>query len=1151
MTLDQLKAALFAADPAAVLVPPRLLARVIRGLHGLPGRTFEVPHADSCIIDRRALFRLVEPDDLELGPDRLLPTTVILLPRPALEGRNGGDGAATLLTYWRLLFHANIHLALEQRAAEGRLQPADVSARIDAIGRTEFAEVRRVLTQENYLFPDADDRAVYTEFAAVYLSQRRFLPALPAAYFPAIHDLAKVDQLLAGDVDAQAIFERTRLPGAPTPAAGPSENLDEPSDHCLRLLRDARRAAGEKNVIRAAILRTRAALIAPAALTVQARADALGDLQQLAERLRAALKWSESEAREWLLDLPPLLDKASEGNWTAEARLLYDLQKVCVDHEREIYALDLVEWVRSGGKRPIKRPLTSQRLVRITRHLHSAAQRLILTRLSDADRRHLGDLLQKALQQSEERLRARFRPVLGDALHDVGLHPDNVPEEAAQRKLIEDLLDRVVTVGFFSFSDLRDTLSRNQLKLPDLGDAREFVRGDPLLALDRRLGSALDGVYRPSEIYFRLLQRITSLSFGTRLGRVCTQFFVLPFGGALAALEAVDLVAKEIHRYTDDSYTPLVGPVSVLRGWLAQGGESAGVAFPYAALGPWLALSLFLMALLHLPAFRRGLRRTARAGWRAGRLLLVDVGARLLPLPALRAVWRSWPFQLFWGIAFVPLVACFVLWGWFPELFDPWPRAVLVFVALEVLVNSRAGKAAGEAVLLGFMQLLDWLRAGLVPGLVRLIARAFKRLTSAVEYVLFTVDEWLRFKSGDSRLFLVLRPVLGLVWFPVSYVVRLYMVVLIEPGFNPIKAPISILAAKFVYPLLALIPAVADLIKDPLQALTPVNAVLVLTLWLLPDAVTFLIWEIKENWRLYRANRSGILRPVTVSEHGETLVQLLRPGFHSGRLPKLFAQLRKAERRAYRTGTWRAVRAVRDSLHDVEKGLRRFIEREVVALLHLSGAWAQHAPRLGEVGLAGNLVRLTFHDPDIPHAVLRLALAERGGRLLAQVEDEGWLPSLSPRQQQALARAVTGLYKLAGVELVREQIESHLPPGAAFADVTAEGLVVRFAPKEAEVVYPLDPDAFLLRAEDAAAPPLVAREVVFARAPITWAEWVAGWQRGAEPAVLLAGEVFDARQRTAPLPADSLPPTTPEMELGSLAAMLGQGRQPPGGSAPG
>src|SRR2546427_562101 len=83
--------------------------------------------------------------------------------------------------------------------------------------------------------------------------------------------------------------------------------------------------------------------------------------------------------------LPSLLDKSDQGNWPVEAKLLYDLQQVCMEYQRKLFALDLVEWVVSAGRRPIKRPLTSLQLVRTIQHLRTAAQRLTMARVSDDD----------------------------------------------------------------------------------------------------------------------------------------------------------------------------------------------------------------------------------------------------------------------------------------------------------------------------------------------------------------------------------------------------------------------------------------------------------------------------------------------------------------------------------------------------------------------------------------------------------------------------------------------------------------------------------------------------------------------------------------------------------------------------------------------
>ena len=205
------------------------------------------------------------------------------------------------------------------------------------------------------------------------------------------------------------------------------------------------------------------------------------------------------------------------------------------------------------GKRPIKRSLPSQRLIRLTRHLRSAKQRLTMARLSEHDRKHLGDLLQNAVHSCESRVREGFRPVFVQAFEDVGLKPSNAPEKVAFNKVIEELLDRVLVFGFLTFSDMRDTLSRNQLKLPDMTEGRDFVLGDALIRLDRRLATLLDGVYRRSEFYIRWLERFTALNFGTTVGRLLTLFVTLPFGVAFLLVEAGNLLSNYLVHWSDST----------------------------------------------------------------------------------------------------------------------------------------------------------------------------------------------------------------------------------------------------------------------------------------------------------------------------------------------------------------------------------------------------------------------------------------------------------------------------------------------------------------------------------------------------------------------------------------------------------------------
>jgi hypothetical protein len=1170
MTLEELKDALLAADPATVLVSPRLLTRIIREVRNLPNQVIKIPHRKSFIIDRRVLFRHVDQDDLDLDSDRLLPPTVILMARPAVEKRKYLEPAPTLLKYWAMLFHASVHLVLQEKMAEGHLQFGDVRARIEQIGLTQFEEIRTVLQQEGYLFSGADDREVYAEFAAVYLELRCFSTNLCPVYFPAIRDFERINQLLAQDVNADALFTRTRLAGAPDPVLRTDPRSDESHDDYWHLVRRAARLARSGNTVRAAILRTKAAGLAPVALTARTRAEALADLQQLTVRLQAALKLNDAEAQEWRKDLPALLEKASQGRWTVEARLLYDLQKVCVDHERDIFALDLVEWVLSAGKRPIKRPLPSQRIVRITKHLRSASQRLTMARLSDADRQHLGQLLQTALERSEQRLRGRFRPVLTDAFYDVGLQPSNPPEQTAFHKMVEELLDRIAAYGFLTFSDLRDVISRNNLKMPDIPDAQEFVRGDPLLRLDRRLTSSLDGVYRPSEFYLRLLERLTSLNFGTEWGRLFTRYVTVPFGGAFLILEGIEIIVSKCHEWHlfGGVHVPLFGPLSAFY---------SEPSAPVLAIGSWLLLGFFLLALMHFQGLRQGLKQAAVSTYRIGRELLIDMPARLLPLPALRRFLNSWPFQLFYGYLLKPLLVCAALWLWFPPPFATLLKAGLTFLAINLFLNSRLGHATTEFLTQAILHTFDALRSGLLEGLFRLILRVFKQIADTVEYVLYTVDEWLRFRSGESWLSLVARVLIGVVWFPVSYVVRLYVLVLIEPGFNPLKAPVSIAAAKVLYPLTNP-QGVVDLVGllaaplEPLVGPVVAKAIAFPTWWLLPDAFGFLFWETKENWRLYRANRPDKLKPVVIGRHGEKMRQLLVPGFHSGTLPRLFRRLRRAEREAYKTGIWRTARTYRHSLTEVEKSLRQFVERELITLLHQRPSWHHQPLNVGKVALASQQIDIELCNADFPATSLRLVFAEQAGRVVASIEQAGWLPELPPPQFRELTTALAGLYKLGGVDLVREQIRANLPPEITAYNITRKGLVLRCDLRNgSEAVYDLDVPAESLQPYSATGrggegyPVLDAGQLIFAKVPLTWNCWVESWQPGRDSTDSVQFSRIVAGELAASLPdgprpvADAVPaglaggPSAAEAEANSAdhTATSTRAAPAPPGSSPG
>src|SRR5262249_52996632 len=148
-------------------------------------------------------------------------------------------------------------------------------------------------------------------------------------------------------------------------------------------------------------------------------------------------------------------------------------------------------------------------------------------------------------KRAEENIRDALRPALLDALRGVGLRPESAPERVALSKVVEELLDQATAHGFLGIGPLRDALSKNQLKLPDLSGPRELWAGDPLLLADRRLALALDGVHRRGEVYLRALQKLSSLLFGTRPGRALVLYLILPVGGGYVLPFATQLMITE------------------------------------------------------------------------------------------------------------------------------------------------------------------------------------------------------------------------------------------------------------------------------------------------------------------------------------------------------------------------------------------------------------------------------------------------------------------------------------------------------------------------------------------------------------------------------------------------------------------------------
>ena len=1130
LTVADLERALTTADPAALLVPPRVLRRVIKRDAGLTGPGLQVPHRKSYVIGRDALLKIANRDDLGLAPDRALPDALLLFPQPDPAKLRRLPPGATLLKYWRLLFHARVHQAVSRGLGDGPAAEAVVRERTRLIGQTEADEARAVLRQENFLLHSHNTRSIYEEFVAVFLELYHFdLHRLPA-YFPSIGDLAAVHRTLEAEIRAAVLFAATRPAGARTrrrrrrgrkkarrgPGRGsrPRRGRTRPPASAGRRRRKGPRSAATSCARPSCGSKPCAA---PPELAPATRAALAAVLDRLTGRLQTALGLSDGEAGVWRGVLALLVGPASDGVWTRDARLLYDLQRVCIDSEREVFAVDLVEWFVSWGRRPVVRLLPHQRRVNLVRRLRAAAQRTAAVRLPEADRRRFLRLLHEAVARHETQLRDRFRPLLLGSLDESGLRPRGFAERIARDMVIEELLDRVVDRGFLTIGDLRDALARNRLKLPDLSGPGEFFRGDPLIRANRKLAVALDGVYRRGEIYLRGLQRLSSLAFGTTAGRLLTLFLLLPFGGAYLTLEALQHIVHPVARLIDPPHAPpaeVAAMVGLSSSPTAPGPLLAATTY-HAGLRAHrlelvnayslLLLGVFLLCLFHISWFRRRIFGALRLLWRVVRGVFYDLPVGVARLPAVRAVFQSRAYLAVYQYVLKPLI-----WGAliaFTATLCGAGRDLVAgsgaaaFLIAELLLNSRLGMAFEEAFSDALLRGWRLFSRDLIPGVVGAILAFFRRLLDDVERLLYTVDEWLRFRTGDSRGSAAVKAVLGLIWFFVTYVVRFCMNLLVEPQINPVKHfPVVTVSHKLVMAFFVPpVTAALSLTMEPALAGTVAFTVGAG----IPGIFGFLVWEFKENWRLYRANQPRELRPQIAGGHGETVPRLLRPGFHSGTLPKLYARLRRA------AGAGAGKR--HEELHHVEEAVRRFVERNLLAVLAGSKAWDQTSPlQVGNIHLASNRVRVELRRGD---RSIYCDLEEHAGRVVAGITlspeyaaqgearpRHGWLDRLPPEQARAFTDALAGFYKFCGVDLVREQVRALLPPESWFA-FEGRGLVVETGPAlDTGGVYDLQSGGLNpSQPFDGLAPAplrvLPADKLVFARKTILWEDWAEAWER--------------------------------------------------------
>ena len=534
--IEELRAAVSKADPHTYLVEARVMRRLIRGLLDRPNLAMLLPHGQSQILSKEQVQTLTHPDELGIRSWDLFPDLAILIEQPTQEELEHWPIEDLKLQVSRRLFHALLDRELLRFKAPDQL--SFIQARIDAVGQVEFDEAHHVLRSELRLLQPDSRVGAFCEWVAHFWEFKKFEPDSLSTWFPSISSNAHVQESLRLGLDIEGLYRGSHLVGSAQPDTTDHEAQDEEvlkntrkgwifefgnaasERKYLRYMRRRDRSIDKGNTVRAITSDLRAARVAPSrSKHAKAESMAESDLRLFVKRLREAIGFSHEESIEWQHVLGELAQNAVQGFWNAEKRLLYDLQKVCLDKERVVYRIDLLRWLASGGKRPLRTPLLNLSEVQMAKHLASAASRLVHVRLSGIEREQLTHLLENAAHQAELQMRNRIRGPLRETLLDVGMVPTTFPEKIALNKLVEDALDCISERGYISMGYFRDAVSKNDLKLPDLNGFREAWSGDRLLKADERLDRVLEGVYRRGDFYLRWIQMISAMFFGTKLGR--------------------------------------------------------------------------------------------------------------------------------------------------------------------------------------------------------------------------------------------------------------------------------------------------------------------------------------------------------------------------------------------------------------------------------------------------------------------------------------------------------------------------------------------------------------------------------------------------------------------------------------------------------
>jgi len=170
-----------------------------------------------------------------------------------------------------------------------------------------------------------------------------------------------------------------------------------------------------------------------------------------------------------------------------------------------------------------------------------------------------------------------------------------------------------------------------------------------------------------------------------------------------------------------------------------------------------------------------------------------------------------------------------------------------------------------------------------------------------------------------------------------------------------------------------------------------------------------------------------------------------------------------------------------------------------VELVNQHPAWQATPLSLGEVKLAPTRISVELCCPALGSDGAVIAFEQRSGWIIAGIDRAGWIDNLGESQVNLVSVALIGLYKMSGVDIVREQIESMFAPYPVLCEVQRDELLVWPAGRfDFQIMYNLldeSPSPRLgMGLTQIALPTLERKRIMMRYVQVSWEDWVGVWE---------------------------------------------------------